>query len=88
MSKRLQVLLSDQDYSFIEKQAKRAQMAIGEWVRQTLRKVGRQTSVRAPEEKLASLKKVIAHSFPTADIDQILKDIDSGLNSDLIDRKK
>ncbi len=74
MSKRLQVLLSDQEMSDIQRLAKRERVTVGEWVRRTLReaRAGR-TAVKA-ETKLKAVRRAVEYSFPTADIQQMLRE--------------
>jgi hypothetical protein len=58
MSKRLQVLLADDEMADIQTLAKREQLTVGEWVRRTLREARKQKSVRDPAAKLAAIRRV------------------------------
>jgi hypothetical protein len=78
VSKRLQVLLPDQEISDIRRLAKREHLTVGEWVRRVLREARSSRSVIEPEAKLKSIRKAVQHSFPSADIDQMLKEIERG----------
>lgn len=78
MSKRLQVLLPDQEMSDIRRLAKRERLTVGEWVRRVLREARSNRSVIEPETKLKSIRHAAKHSFPSADIDQMLKEIERG----------
>jgi len=78
MSKRLQVLLPDQEMSEIQRLAKRERVTVGEWVRRTLREARMKRPVIEPEAKLKSIRRAAAYSFPTADIDQMLTEIERG----------
>ena len=78
MSKRLQVLLPDQEMSDIRRLAKREHLTVGEWVRRVLRDARSSRSTIEPEAKLRSIRKAARHSFPTADIDQMLREIERG----------
>lgn len=78
MSKRLQVLLSDQDYRAIQRQAKKTKLSVGAWVRQVLQKAQEETSARSASEKLRRIEACSAYSFPVGDIEQILSEIESG----------
>jgi len=80
MSKRLQVLLSDQEMSEIQRLAKRDRLTVGEWVRRVLRDAGKQRSGLDPELKLKAVRRAAKHSFPTADIDVMLREIEQGYN--------
>ena len=78
MSKRLQVLLPDQEMSEIQRLAKRERLTVGEWVRRALRDARASRPVNGPEAKLKSIRHAVTYSFPTADIDQMLKEIERG----------
>jgi hypothetical protein len=78
MSKRLQVLLPDQEMSDIRRLAKRERLTVGEWVRRVLREARSSRSVIEPETKLKSIRQAAKYSFPTADIDQMLNEIERG----------
>jgi transposase-like protein len=78
MSKRLQVVLNDREMKSIREDARRHGMTVSEWVRQALRRAGRESSSREPARKLAAVRAATRHSFPTADIDQMLAEIERG----------
>ena len=52
-------------------------MTVAEWVRQALRKV-REEHPGAVEAKLRAIAEASRHQFPTADIDDMLSEIESG----------
>jgi hypothetical protein len=80
MSKRLQVLLADEEMSDIQLLAKRERLTVGEWVRRTLREERKRRSVKDPEAKLKAIRHAVANSSPIAevDIDQMLREIEQG----------
>ena len=78
MSKRLQVLLPDQEMSDIQRLARRESLTVGEWVRRVLREARASRPTIGPETKLKAVRHGAKYSFPTADIDQMLKEIDQG----------
>lgn len=78
MSKRLQVLLPDQEMTDIRRLAKKERLTVGEWVRRTLREARSTLSMSEPETKLKSVRHAAQYSFPTADIDQMLREIEQG----------
>ena len=78
MSKRLQVLLKEDEYREIRKIARRNRMTVAEWVRQALRKARREEPVRTKEEKLAALREALKHRHPAPDIEQMNKEIEQG----------
>jgi hypothetical protein len=78
MSKRLQVLLPDRDMSEIQRLARREHLTVGEWVRRTLREARASRPAIDPEAKLKAIRRAAEYSFPTADIDQMLSEIERG----------
>lgn len=78
MSKRLQVLLADQEMSDIQLLARRERLTVGEWVRRTLREARTRQSVSEPEARLKAVRRAAEYSFPTADVDQMLSEIEQG----------
>lgn len=78
MSKRLQVLLPDSDMDEIRRFARREKLTVGEWVRKVLRDARSRQPVHEPQAKLKAVRKATQHSFPTADIDQMLSEIEQG----------
>ena len=81
MSKRLQVLLRDEEMSGIQRVARSEQLTVGEWVRRALRDAQAQKAAGDPEAKLVSIRRSAEHSFPTADLDQMLREIERGYQS-------
>jgi hypothetical protein len=81
MSKRLQVLLADEEMSDIQILARREHLTVGEWVRRTLREARSRQSVKDPEAKLRAIRRAVEYDFPTADIDQMLREIEQGYQS-------
>ena len=77
MSKRLQVLLDEQEYQEIEVAARSQRMTVAEWVRQALRKA-RDDQPGSIDLKLRAIADASRHEFSTADIDVMLQEIDSG----------
>lgn len=78
MSKRLQVLLPDQEMAAIEHLAKREHLTVGEWVRRVLREARAVRPAIDPETKLKAVRRGAEYSFPTADIQQMLDEIERG----------
>lgn len=78
MSKRLQVLLPDQEMSAIQRLAKREDLTVGEWVRRALREVRMGRPAIEPETKLKAVRRAATYSFPTADVAQMLDEIERG----------
>jgi hypothetical protein len=78
VSKRLQVLLPDQEMLDIRRLAKREHLKVGEWVRRTLREARAKLPAIETEAKLKSVRRAAAYSFPVADIDRMLSEIERG----------
>jgi hypothetical protein len=78
MSKRLQVLLPDQEMAEIQRFARRERVTVGEWVRRVLREARTRQPVNDPEAKLKAVRKAARYSFPTADIGEMLSEIEQG----------
>lgn len=53
-------------------------MTVSEYVRQTLRSARREAASGEPARKLAAVRSAARHGFPTADIDQMLAEIERG----------
>ena len=78
MSKRLQVLLPDPEMLDIQRLAKRERLTVGEWVRRALRDARASRPAIEPETKLKAVRRAAKYSFPTADIEQMLSEIERG----------
>jgi hypothetical protein len=78
MSKRLQVLLPDQEMSEVQRLAKRESLSVGEWVRRALREARASRPAIEPEAKLKAVRRAATYSFPTADVAQMLDEIERG----------
>ena len=74
----MQVLLADSEMEEIRQIARRHQMTVGEWVRQALRAARCQAASGDPRLKLRAVRKAARHSFPTAEIPQMLAEIERG----------
>ena len=85
MSKRLQVLLPDDEMADIQILAQREKLSVGEWVRRTLREARSRKSTGDPEAKLRAIRQAVEHPspVPAVDIDQMLREIEQGYLSDL-----
>lgn len=75
MTKRLQVLLDEEEYREIQGVARRQRLTLAEWVRQALRRA-RSDAPGAVDSKLRVIAAASRHSFPTADIEVMLREIE------------
>lgn len=78
MSQRLQVLLDESELAEIRKLARRQRLTTAEWVRQALRAAQRAQPGTDAKKKLMTIRAAVDHAFPTADIDQMLDEIEQG----------
>lgn len=78
MSKRLQVMIPDEELREIQALARREKVSVAEWVRRALRGA-RQSQPRIDiQRKLEAVRSAIGFDFPIADIDRMLEEIESG----------
>ncbi len=78
MSKRLQVVMDEEELAEIESIARRKKTTVSEWVRQALRTARQAESSGDPKKKLQAVRRALGHEFPTADIEQMLSEIALG----------
>jgi hypothetical protein len=78
MSKRLQVLLDESELREIQRSARRRRMTVAEWVRQALRAARRSEPRSHAGKKLQVVRAAAEHAFPTADIGEMLDQIERG----------
>ena len=81
MAKRLQVILQDPDYREIRRIARARRMSLAEWVRQALDLARRQEPKAEAGKKLDVIRAAVRNGYPTGDIDDMLKEIESGYDS-------
>jgi len=53
-------------------------LTVGEWVRRALREAREQKPANDPEAKLKAVRRGAEFSFPTADMDEMLAEIERG----------
>ena len=78
MSKRLQVLLSNEEMESIQQHAALDNLSVGEYVRRTLKESDSLRPSLSASAKLTLIRQAAGHSFPTADIDQMNREIQQG----------
>ena len=78
MSKRLQVLFDEREFADLQAIARRHGMTVSEWVRQAVRSARRRESGGDAAAKLAAVRSAMRHSFPTGDIDRMLRETGQG----------
>jgi hypothetical protein len=72
------VLLEADELAEIRRAASRQRLTTAEWVRQALRAARRTEPRGNPGRKLAVVRAAARHEFPTADIEQLLEQIEQG----------
>lgn len=77
-TKRLQVLLDEDELATIQQVARTHRTTTAEWVRQTLRAAIEVETRPTSAVKLVALHRAMQHSLPTGDIDQLLAEIERG----------
>jgi hypothetical protein len=83
MSKRLQVLLDEEEFDELREAARRQGMPVSEWVRQAIREARRREPGGDVESKLRAVREAMKHEFPAPDIDQMNAEIEQGYLSGL-----
>ena len=79
MSKRLQVMMPDDEYRALTKAARRRGAPVSEIVRDSLRRtLSTDEQPADPEARIAAILRFARFSGPSADIDEILADIERG----------
>jgi hypothetical protein len=78
MSKRLQVVVKDEELERFARTADTLGLTMSEWVRQSLRTAERQVSNGDVEAKLAAIRKAASHDFPIpANVDALLAEMEA-----------
>lgn len=78
MSKRLQVLLDADEWAQLQEIARRHRTTVSEWVRRTLREARDREPGGDLDTKLRAIRAAARHEFPTADIEEMLEEIERG----------
>ena len=78
MSIRLQVVMSETELDAVRAAAREKGQTVSEWVRETLRDARSKVAGGDAERKLAAIRAADRHGYPTADIDQMLAEIERG----------
>jgi hypothetical protein len=79
MSKRLQVLIPDDEFAEIRGLADRERLTVAAWVRRALDEAKRRQSTGDPARKVAAIRTAAGNAFPVGDIGSMLAEIDLGI---------
>ncbi len=71
------MLLDETELRLIQRAARAQKMTVSEWVRQTLRAAQSREPSGDARKKLEVVRAAARHSYPTADIDQMIAEIES-----------
>lgn len=78
MSKRLQIVMADDEYRAVVRAARRRGKPVAQLVRESLRRTLAEETERTPEQRIAAVLRFARFEGPTGDIDQILAEIERG----------
>jgi hypothetical protein len=78
MSRRLQVVLPDDEYDAVAAAARRQGKPVGRVVRESLRRALSEEPDTDPEERIAAVLRFARFNGPTGDIEDILTEIERG----------
>lgn len=83
MSKRLQVILPDDEFETLKSIAKSQKTTLAEWVRQALYRAAQERPKLTADERIRALRSVSKHAFPAPSIEQMNREIEEGYGSGL-----
>ncbi len=78
MTKRLQVLLEDDELAEIQELARRRRQTTAAWVRDALRKAREDTVYPDAVRKIRAVREASGHAYPVADLGPMLDEIERG----------
>jgi hypothetical protein len=83
MSKRLQVLMEEEELARIQGSAGLEGMTVADWVRRALKRALQERPERSRDRKIAAVRAATSHAFPAPDIEEMLAEIDRGRGAEL-----
>ena len=78
MSKRLQVILSDEDMRDLQRIARLQKTTVADWVRRALLSARNRQPTKDADKKIQVIRAAARNSFPAADIEAMLAEIEAG----------
>jgi hypothetical protein len=81
MSKRLQVIMPDDEYEAVRRAARRRGTPVSQLVRESLRRSVAEQIEMDPERRIAAILRFARFSGPTGNIEELLADIERGRGS-------
>jgi hypothetical protein len=76
MTKRLQVLLDDNDYAALQQSAAARGLTVAEWVRQAIVAARRREASGDIDRKLEAIRTAVRHTGPTGPIERMTTDVE------------
>jgi hypothetical protein len=76
------VVLDDREYREMQRMARASHMTLAEWVRRALAAARRREPTVDAGRKLSAVRTATRHAFPSADIGEMLAQIERGYTSD------
>ena len=78
----MQVVMDHDEMDALRSAARERGMTVSEFVRETLREARRKVASGDTERKLAAIRAADRYAYPTADVDQMLGEIERGYGED------
>ncbi len=78
MSKRLQIVMPDDEYGAVARAAKQRGKPVSQLVRESLRQAVAEDAAQDPDKRIAAVLRFARFSGPTGDIDQLIDEIERG----------
>jgi len=78
MTRRLQVLLDDEELAEIQELARRRHQTTAAWVREALRTARDTATYPEAGRKLRAVREAVSHGYPVAEIEDVLAEIERG----------
>jgi len=78
MSTRLQVVVDEEEARELRRCAEREGLTLSEWVRRVLRRAASRQGAPTAQRRLEALERALKCEYPTADIDEMLAEIERG----------
>jgi hypothetical protein len=78
MSKRLQVVLPDEDYRALVSAARRRGQTVSRLVRDSMRRILAEEAEPDPDRRIAAILRFARFAGPTGDIAQMLEEVEQG----------
>lgn len=81
MSRRLQILLEEEEWREVRRAASLARVSVEDWVRAALRASRLAGPASLPDRKLAVVRAAAQHAFPAGEIATMLSEVDAGFDA-------